>query len=81
MRPLAGVTAPCRDAREYLVGGRPLCQRLQHRDFNGDGRHSPCDPTVTRDGTCQQKLLNPTLLLANVVDEGATGYEHIESLL
>lgn len=31
--------------------------------------------------TCKQKLLNSTLLLANVGDEGATGYEHIESLL
>ncbi len=26
------------DAREYLAGGRPLCQRLQRRGINGDGR-------------------------------------------
>ena len=26
------------DAREYLAGERPLYNRLQHRDFNGDGR-------------------------------------------
>ena len=30
--------ARCRDARECLVGGRPLYQRLQHHGFNGDGR-------------------------------------------
>ena len=27
-------TSPCRDARSV----RPLCQKLQHRGFNGDGR-------------------------------------------
>ena len=32
------VTATCRDAREYLAGGRPLYQKLQHRGINGDGR-------------------------------------------
>ena len=34
MRLLAVVTAPCRDARSV----RPLCQRVQHRGFNEDGR-------------------------------------------
>ena len=28
----------CRNARECLVGGRPLCQRLQRQSFNRDGR-------------------------------------------
>ena len=28
-------TSSCRDARECLAGGRPLCQKLQHRDLTG----------------------------------------------
>ena len=31
---MLAVTIPCRDARSV----RPLCQRLLHRGFNGDGR-------------------------------------------
>ena len=32
------VTATCRDAREYLAGGRPLSNDLDDVTFNGDGR-------------------------------------------
>ena len=37
------------DARSCRVGGRPLCQRLQRRGFNGDGRSDRVSlPIVTR---------------------------------
>ena len=42
----------CRDARECRVGGRPLCQRLQHRDL------TTTDAQIVRPYRIQSRLVS-----------------------
>ncbi len=76
-------TAPCRDARECRVGGHPLCQRLQHRDFNGDGRtdrgalHGDVSFLTTTDAvgrdTLRPGIVNNNLRLGTCRNEAMSG--------